>query len=356
MPCTVRAIQGILNGNIFMKKKLLILTTGGTIACTAGACGYVPTLTAEKILAFVPDPPDAVLSVRAILSKDSSNITPCDWQLIARTIKDLHKEFDGIVVLHGTDTMAYSAAAVEFMTLGAPIPVIFTGAQRPIGLPDSDGAGNLCDALHAACCELLRGVFVVFDGVILNGCNVSKFDTTEDHAFDSVIGQPVGRIENGRVQVCATPRRCTDPNFFWRTALAANVLLLKITPGFDPALLDNARLRHDRVLVLEAFGLGGLPTQDGTLLEKISELRQAGILVVVTSQCSHGRCDMTIYEVGQAALRCGAICSSVISKEALFSKLMWLLPIACNASQLSSLLDRDFCGELGSAEIDRGVT
>lgn len=86
MPCTVRAIQGILNGNIFMKKKLLILTTGGTIACTAGACGYVPTLTAEKILAFVPDPPDAVLSVRAILSKDSSNITPCDWQLIARTI------------------------------------------------------------------------------------------------------------------------------------------------------------------------------------------------------------------------------------------------------------------------------
>ena len=96
--------------------------------------------------------------------------------------------------------------------------------------------------------------------------------------------------------------------------------------------------------------------QDGTLLEKISELRQAGILVVVTSQCSHGRCDMTIYEVGQAALRCGAICSSVISKEALFSKLMWLLPIACNASQLSSLLDRDFCGELGSAEIDRGVT
>ena len=221
MPCTVRAIQGILNGNIFMKKKLLILTTGGTIACTAGACGYVPTLTAEKILAFVPDPPDAVLSVRAILSKDSSNITPCDWQLIARTIKDLHKEFDGIVVLHGTDTMAYSAAAVEFMTLGVPIPVIFTGAQRPIGLPDSDGAGNLCDALHAACCELLRGVFVVFDGVILNGCNVSKFDTTEDHAFDSVIGQPVGRIENGRVQVCATPRRCTDPNFFWRTALAA---------------------------------------------------------------------------------------------------------------------------------------
>ena len=151
-----------------MKKKLLILTTGGTIACTAGACGYVPTLTAEKILAFVPDPPDAVLSVRAILSKDSSNITPCDWQLIARTIKDLHKEFDGIVVLHGTDTMAYSAAAVEFMTLGVPIPVIFTGAQRPIGLPDSDGAGNLCDALHAACCELLRGVFVVFDGVILN--------------------------------------------------------------------------------------------------------------------------------------------------------------------------------------------
>ena len=284
MPCTVRAIQGILNGNIFMKKKLLILTTGGTIACTAGACGYVPTLTAEKILAFVPDPPDAVLSVRAILSKDSSNITPCDWQLIARTIKDLHKEFDGIVVLHGTDTMAYSAAAVEFMTLGVPIPVIFTGAQRPIGLPDSDGAGNLCDALHAACCELLRGVFVVFDGVILNGCNVSKFDTTEDHAFDSVIGQPVGSIENGRVQVCATPRRCTDPNFFWRTALAANVLLLKITPGFDPALLDIARLRHDRVLVLEAFGLGGLPPQDGTLLEKISELRQAGILVVVTSQ------------------------------------------------------------------------
>ena len=330
-------------------KNILLLTTGGTIACTEGANGYTPTLSGEALLEYVPQVREyARLRVQPLLNKDSTNMEPRDWLSIADAIFDHWLKYDGIVVLHGTDTMAYSASAVSFMTLGIGIPVVFTGSQHPVGQPESDAPRNLADAICTACRCDLGGVLLTFDGTVFNGCCVSKVSTSELHAFESCGGTPVGRIRHGALQITAPPRRDVRTSLTWRRSLDSRVLFLKITPGMDGALLELATLGHYPIVVLEGFGLGGIPSGENGLLERITQLHRRGILVVVTTQCSRGRCDMTVYEAGQAALEHGALCSSVISKEALLTKLMWILAQTQAPEEIEQLLFHDFCGELGT--------
>ena len=330
-------------------KNILLLTTGGTIACTRGASGYAPTLSGEALLEYVPQVRKyAHLHVQSLLNKDSTNMEPRDWIVIADAIFDHWREYDGIVVLHGTDTMAYSASAVSFMTLGIKIPVVFTGSQYPAGQPGSDAPRNLADAICTACKYERGGVLLTFDGTVFNGCCVSKVSTSELHAFESCGGAPVGHVQNRELQVITPPHRDVRTRRSWQRSLDSRVLFLKITPGMDGALLDLAALGHYPVVVLEGFGLGGIPSGENGLLERISQLRQREILVVVTTQCSRGRCDMTVYEAGQAALEHGALCSSVISKEALLTKLMWILAQTQTPDEIEQMLFHDFCGELGT--------
>lgn len=330
-----------------MRKKILLLTTGGTIACTKGTNGYAPTLSGETLLEYVPQVRRyADIQVKALLNKDSTDIVPQDWIAIADAIYTNRSDYDSVVVLHGTDTMAYSASAVSFMTLGVEIPVVFTGSQRPMGQPDSDGPLNLSDAVCTACLCKFGGVFLVFDGTVFNGSRVSKISTDDPHAFESCGCPPVGRVERNTLEITAPPRRDIQAGHTWRRSLDSHVLFLKITPGMDRALLELALKEQYRAVVLEGFGLGGIPDGESGLLEEITALRRQGILVIVTTQCSRGCCDMSVYEAGQKALRHGAICSSVIAKESLLTKLMWCFAQSQNAAQVESLLFHDFCGEL----------
>lgn len=332
-----------------MKKRILLLTTGGTIACTKSDSGYVPTLSGEELLEHVPQVRSyARLQVQPLLNKDSTNIVPQDWISIADAIYAHRDGYDGMVVLHGTDTMAYSSSAVSFMTLGVRIPVVFTGSQHPMGQPGSDAPRNLADAICTACQCPVPGVFLTFDGTVFNGSCVSKVSTSELHAFESCGGLPAGHVRDGVLRTEALPDRSEPAGRLWRRALDSRVLFLKITPGMDGALLELAAQGGYRVLVLEGFGLGGIPAGESGLLERIALLRSRGILVVVTTQCSRGRCDMTVYEAGQAALEHGALCSSVISKEALLTKLMWILAQTEDPGEIEQLLFRDFCGELAT--------
>lgn len=331
-----------------MKKRILLLTTGGTIACTPGGNGFAPTLPGGRLLGTVPEVLQyADVHICPLLNKDSSNMLPQDWITIARAVFEQQRLYDGIVILHGTDTMAYSAAAVSFMTMGISIPVVFTGAQRPLALSDSDAPRNLRDAVCAACSCPFPGVFVMFAGHLLNGCCCSKADTTKLCAFESPNEKLVGVVKEDRLVFFDPPRRCCDARYFWHMDLNRKVLYLKITPGIDAGLLEFARSHHYAGIILEAFGLGGIPAGKDGLLEKISELRQCNIPVIVTTQCVRGKCDMSIYEVGQSALKEGVLCPNVMSKEALLAKVMWLLSFIRDGSEFSHLLLSDFCGESG---------
>lgn len=336
-----------------MKKKILLLTTGGTIACTEGTDGFTPTLPGEELLSHVPGISRyADIRVQGILNKDSSNMNPQDWVTIADAVFENRNGYDGIVILHGTDTMAYSAAAVSFMTLGAELPIVFTGSQRPIGQPDSDGPKNIRDAVLTACSDGIRGVFIVFDGQILNGCCASKVNTSELHAFESVSGHSVGRVQDDRVTFLNIPRRNYEKELLWKRCYENSVLFLKVIPGMDAGLLEIAKTKFYRAVILEAFGLGGIPDEESGLLAQIEKLRREGVLVMVTTQCSYGKCDMEVYEVGRAALKKGALCSRVVAKEALLAKMMWGLGITKDTHELARLLFDDYCGELGSSGRD----
>ena len=185
-------------------KKLMILSTGGTIACTQTEDGLIPTLSADDILAYVPDAAKlGIIETKTILSLDSSNIQPEEWRLIAKAVFDCLPDYDGIVILHGTDTMAYTASMLSFMLRNVGKPVVITGSQLPVGHPQTDAKANLRDAMITAASGI-PGVVVVFDRKIMLGCRVAKVRTTSQNAFESINRLPVGRVRFGRVRLVRT--------------------------------------------------------------------------------------------------------------------------------------------------------
>ena len=238
-------------------KKLMILSTGGTIACTQTEEGLIPTLSADDILAYAPEAKHlAKLETKTILNLDSSNIQPEEWRLIAGAVYDCLPDYDGIVVLHGTDTMAYTASMLSFMLQNVNKPVVITGSQLPVGHPQTDAKANLRDALITAASGV-AGVVVVFDRQIMLGCRVAKVRTTSQNAFESINRLPVGRVKLGRVRPIAPPMPPRDHPAL-DDAIEPNVFLLKLIPGTRPEVFDDiARLGY-RGVVIEGFGLGGL--------------------------------------------------------------------------------------------------
>lgn len=328
-------------------KKILLLTTGGTIACTMGGNGYTPTLDGNALLSYVPNIKSlADISVVSVLNVDSSNMQPEDWITIARAIRNHIGRYDGIVVLHGTDTMAYTSSAVSFMTLGITKPVIFTGSQIPIVEENSDGRKNLYDAVCTACSSGLQGIYVVFGGKILSGCCTSKYDTTDLEAFQSINRGEIGCVSKGSITIYKhPPLPSSEPK--WHIAVDNRVLLWKLTPGVCPDLLDEKAVGTYKIIILEAFGIGGLPMLRNSFLPKIQQWREKGILTVVTTQCYHGRCDMSVYEAGRLAVNRGAVCAGNMTREALLTKLMWLLSITDKTDEIVEKLAYNYCSEFG---------
>lgn len=328
-------------------KKILLLTTGGTIACTKSEEGYCPTLAGEDLLSHVPQIQEiAQFDVINVLNIDSSNMQPDDWVLIAETIRQHIALYDGVVVLHGTDTMAYTSSALSFMTLGVEKPIVLTGAQIPISQEDSDGRENLFDAVCVAANSGLTGVFVVFHGKIMSGCCLSKCDTTDTDAFRSINCLDVGTVRERQIilhRFLTAGKNKPE----WHTAIDSRVLLWKLAPGVSPELFDQKIRENYKAVILEAFGIGGLPMLKNSFLPKIWEWREENILTVVTTQCYHGRCDMSIYESGRLALNKGAICAGNMTREALLTKLMWLLSITQDPKELIEMLKENYCGEFG---------
>ena len=237
-------------------KKIALLATGGTIASVHGAHGLTPGVTAEELLARMP-----VLTERAqfvcrdVFSLDSSNIQPEEWRTLARAAYEALQECDGVVITHGTDTMAYSAAAMSFMLKNPSGPVVFTGSQLPIRHPLSDAQTNLAEAVEAAC-TAPRGVYVAFNHQIIAGPRAVKLRTTSFDAFASVNARPVGRVDADGVHYrkrsgCGGEMRLEDQ-------LETRVFLLKLMPGTAPEVFDWIAQAGFKGLVLEAFGLGGL--------------------------------------------------------------------------------------------------
>lgn len=325
-------------------KKVLVIATGGTIASAEEGSGLAPALTGEQLVAFVPEVAQVCdVEVSQVMNVDSTNMRPQGWLAIAAEVRRRYDDFDGFAVLHGTDTLAYTAAGLSYLVQGGSKPVVLTGSQLPMGDPGTDGKRNLLDAVRVACDDAAAGVMVAFGGKVISGTAARKVRTRSFEAFDSLNVPELGYVRDGRVEWADGAEAggaASGVRFY--DALNPRVAVLKITPGMDALVIDALRPACD-ALVVEAFGLGGIPEYDG-ITETLLAWVDAGKTLVMTTQCPYEGADLGVYEVGRAFCdRPGVLTGGSATTEALLAKTMWAL---AQAADPDGVVDRTKLAEL----------
>lgn len=324
------------------KKHILLLTTGGTIASMPGGDGLVPQSSQVMAREIGQLRSYYDITVRDAMCLDSSNICPEQWQQIAGFIYDAAPEFDGIVVSHGTDTMAYTASAVTFMLPGIQKPVVFTGSQVPLADALSDGPDNLRTAFAMAASGA-PGVFLAFDRRVMRGCRAVKVRASGFTAFESVNARYVGMVTSRGLELNVPQLPAAQPVL--RDAISQNVFLLKLTPGLSPDIFDALVNMGYKGIVIEAFGLGGINVL-GHGLAGIQRAIDQGVSVVVTTQCLYDSSDLGVYQVGTQLLQLGVIQGRDMTSEAAMTKLMWALGQGMDQQEIAKLFAVSLAGEI----------
>ena len=326
------------------KKNILLLTTGGTIASVPGGEGLVPHRSGvmerelEQLRTYYS------ITVQDVMCLDSSNIRPEEWQLIAQTVFEQRQGYDGIVISHGTDTMAYTASAVTFMLPDIDLPVVFTGSQLPLTDMLSDGPDNLrtAFAMAASGCP---GVFLAFDRKVMLGCRAVKVRASGFSAFESVNARYAALVSN--LGLVVDPQ--VLPKFQGQSRLCPNisreVFLLKLTPGLNRAVFDMLAAMGYKGIVIEAFGLGGMNVLHRGL-RGIRRCVEDGVSIVVTTQCLYDSANLEVYQVGNKLLELGVIQGRDMTSEAAMTKLMWAIGQGMEPKQIEELFGKSLAGEV----------
>ena len=325
--------------------RILLLGTGGTIACLPTAQGLAPAFKARDLLKYIALPDVEIVS-RDLFALDSSNIQPEEWRMMARSIRDSIAEgFDAIVITHGTDTLAYTASMLSFMLQGIRIPVVLTGAQYPIAYPDSDGKGNLLNAILSAM-ELSGGVYICFGDRIILGCRSVKVRSMSLNAFESINYPNIGTIAQGRYIPLHNPPESGE--FRFNDAIEPNIALIKLAPGTMPAIFDMLPSCGIRGVVVEAFGLGGMHSIRRNHTEAIGRLMEKGLPVVLTTQCLYEYSNPEIYEVSHGLSENGVISARDMTSEAAVTKLMWVMGQTGDMREIRRMMQDSLCGEISA--------
>ncbi|RVU71182.1 MULTISPECIES: asparaginase [Lactobacillus] len=328
-------------------KKLLLLSTGGTIASVVSESGLVPKESGEQLIKMLGNLPYDI-EVKDILQLDSSNIQPEEWKYIAEQIYKYRLQYDGIVLSHGTDTMAYTASMLSFMLQNIEIPVVLTGSQVPINVVLSDAPDNLRLAFAAAA-SCHPGIYLAFDHKIMLGCRTVKVRTTNFNAFESVNVPPVAQVTSDGLVFKQHVKKHKGACVL-NTKINPHVSLVKLFPGFDPDLLFAMANSGCRGIVIEAYGMGGMNYIRRNMVAAVGKLIKMGIPVIASSQCLYERSDLTKYEVGRLALLEGAISARDMTSESAIAKLMWALGQKMNVHEVADFFNTDLVGEVSLDE------
>lgn len=346
------------------RKKVLVIATGGTIASAEGSEGLRPTLGGRELLGYVPEVSGLCdLDVVQPMNVDSTNMRPRDWLRMAACVREAYDSYDGFVVLHGTDTMAYSAAALSYLVQDSAKPIVLTGSQRPMASPFTDAKLNLYQSVVYACDDLSHDVSVVFGGQVIAGTRARKQRTMSDNAFTSVNFPVLALVRGDKVVRAgfAPELPAGSPRFYDR--LDERVFVLKLTPEMRPDIFSL--LRDDyRAVIVETFGMGGIPQYgddpawrghgsggvggalgDGLTYERaMFDWVGSGRTLVLTTQVPEEGLDLGVYEVGRRySDKPGILRGADMTTEALVAKTMWALGQAgdgAGADDLAALFYR----------------
>lgn len=330
-----------------MKKKLLLITTGGTIASISSDKGLLPSISSEELLHQLPEiPVECELDTFSLLNIDSTNIQPEHWLMIAAAVEKNFSLYDGFIITHGTDTMAYTASALSYLIQNSTKPIILTGSQKPILDAITDAGKNLLDSVRFACCENICGVYLVFSGQAILGTHAKKIRSKSFEAFDSV-NYPVTAFINGQQIVQYVPFKNPDRDVVFYHQLNTKVFVLKLIPGINPDILDYIALHYDAVLI-ESYGVGGLPfAQPRNFMEKLAFLKEQGCIVVIATQVMYEGSDMSVYEVGVKALQDYDVLQTYdMTIEVAVTKLMWILSEQKEYAQIKNSFYTPICNDI----------
>ncbi|MBE5783953.1 MAG: asparaginase [Clostridiales bacterium] len=324
-----------------MQKHFILLATGGTIASVVGENGLHPGISAKELLDRIGVPSAIQIEGRDVFTLDSSNIQPEEWRVLAQAVKEAALESDGVLITHGTDTLAYTAAALSFMLLDVDKPIVLTGSQLPLGHPLSDAPVNFLEALSVLQ-SAQRGVYIAFHHKVILGTRAVKMRTTAYDAFHSVNAPLWGQVDADGVHLSPPPSRPELPGGI-SDEINSKVFLLKLIPGTSTKILDWVAEAGYKGLVIEAFGMGGLHYIRRNLVDKLHEISQKGVITLVTTQCMYEKANFSLYEVGRNVLSPRVFSARDMTTEAAVCKLMWVLG---DPEHRIPLLEQSLCGEM----------
>ncbi len=333
-----------------MKKKICLIYTGGTIGMVHSERGYVPS--GEGFLRLLdtlpelkhPDFPDFETVVFSPLL-DSSDMAVEDWNKLGHTIASRYEACDGFVVLHGTDTMAYSASALSFMLENLEKPVIITGSQIPLYELRSDGRDNLISAMLLAASDRIREVCIYFGGQLLRGNRATKLSADGMQAFDSPNCPPLVEAGIDFKYRAVPPVPLSQGPFRLQPFRNIPLGVLKVFPGIRFELFEGIMTESLKGVVLESFGAGNIPGAQTALLPVLKKAHESGSLVVVRSQCPQGRVNLGSYAASQALKDIGAADGADMTTEAALAKLYYLFSKELDSAEIKKLFETNLRGE-----------
>ena len=319
------------------RKKLLLIATGGTIASRQTENGLSPQLTSEELLSCIPEVREVCdLDTVQPFNLDSTNMRPENWLKLVDIIRETYDCYDGFVITHGTDTMAYAAAMLYYHIQNSPKPVVLTGSQVSIYARDTDARENLRGAIFYACDADACGVHVVFDNKVICGNRAQKTRTRSFNAFSSIDYPEVAYIRGDSIRYYIRENQTGPVTFYDK--LETRVFVIKLIPGMDPGIFDYVA-SHARAVVIESFGVGGVPYYDSDeFSDKIGCLVENGVKIVVTTQVSHEGSDMELYQVGfRIKQKYELLEAYAMTTESVVAKVEWALGSAASDEEFRRL-------------------
>lgn len=335
------------------KKKVLILNTGGTISSVKTNHGYEPAAGyIAAALAVIPAfrhpdlPSFTIKEYQPLL--DSSNMTVSDWNRIARDIAAEYELYDGFVIFHGTDTMAYTASALSFMLENLAKPVIITGSQIPLSEIRNDALDNIITSLWLCAHQPLHEVCIYFNQRLLRGNRTQKISSELFNAFDSPNFPHLAsigiHIELHTDYLLPHPQQA----FSFQPITPQFIANFRIFPGFSTEVLGYLLQPHLRGLILETYGAGNAQNNDPRFLQLLKEACDQGIIIINCTQCQQGRVQMSQYATGNSLKLAGLISGHNMTPEAAHCKLLYLLSKNLSPQKIKVLMETNLCGELGN--------